>query len=69
MAVDDDLMTAEEVADKLRVGRSTVLLLIRSGEFDGALRATDRGAWRIPRAALDAYIARQQEAAQRRAAS
>lgn len=67
--MDDDLMTVEEVAKTLRVGRPTVLLLIRSGEFAGALRATERGSWRIPRAALDAYIARQQEAAQRRAAS
>lgn len=48
------MLTAEEAAEALSLGRTTVFGLIRSGE----LRSVKIGrARRIPAAAIDAYVA------------
>lgn len=53
--------TVVEVAARLRVHRNTILRHLDKGDFPGAWRMpldTGRGAWKIPQAAIDAFIAR-----------
>ena len=54
------LLRPAEVADYLRVSRSTVYRLIASGEL-GTVHVGARRAARITREALDAYIAKNME--------
>ena len=49
----NEILTVEEVADILYIGKNTVYSLLRSGD----LRAFRIGkSWRIPRFCLDEYI-------------
>ena len=52
----ENLLTVRQAQEKLRVSRTTIDRLVRSGEIDslkvGKLR-------RVPAASVDAYIARQ----------
>jgi excisionase family DNA binding protein len=48
--------TASEIARDFRVGRATVIGLIKHGEFPNAFKAGKL--WRIPCADLSAYIQR-----------
>jgi excisionase family DNA binding protein len=52
---DNDLLTVEQVADKLSVGRTTVYELISSGELPSI---TIRRCRRVLPSDLNAYIAR-----------
>jgi excisionase family DNA binding protein len=56
----DQLHTVREAADKLRVSKSQVYMLIRAGILD-AIRLTSHtgaeGAIRIKQSAIDAYLA------------
>jgi len=49
------LMTASEVANKLRVTPEFITKLARSGEIPGAFQV-GRKCWRIPRAYIDGLL-------------
>ncbi|GAA1287947.1 hypothetical protein Psi02_77940 [Planotetraspora silvatica] len=51
----DDFLTVEEAAQLLKIGRSTVYDLLRSGDLASFLVANRR---RIPRSAIDELVAR-----------
>lgn len=52
-----DDYTAAELADRLRLNRMTVTKMCRVGALAGAYRAgIGRGVWRIPEAAVAAYL-------------
>ena len=55
MMTREQIYTAEEVAQILRVNPRTVHRLIKRGELEAF---TISGEYRIPQSALDAYIAR-----------
>lgn len=49
----DDLLTAEEACEALRIGKNALYRLLGAGE----LKAYRNGrVWRIPRQAIEAYI-------------
>lgn len=48
------MLTVEEAAQQLRIGRTQMFALIASGEVNSVKIGRSR---RIPRAALDAYVA------------
>lgn len=49
----DDLLTADEAAEALRVGKNNLYKLLESGQ----LKAYRNGrVWRIPRVAIEDYI-------------
>ncbi len=59
------LLTAQEVADRLRVNRQTAVRYLREGIIPGGLMIGEggndkTGAWRLPESALDAYVAERQ---------
>lgn len=61
----DILLTAQEVADRLRVNRQTAVRYLREGIIPGGLMIGEggndkTGAWRLPESALDAYLAERQ---------
>jgi excisionase family DNA binding protein len=60
-----ELLSAEEVATRLRVKTNTVQKWCREGRFDGALSMGQAG-WRIPVASVDAFLARTAERAARK---
>ena len=51
------ILTASEVADRLRLTTRTVTIYAAEGRFPGAFKAGPR--WRFPESALAAYIERQ----------
>lgn len=52
----DDLLTAEEACEALKIGKNALYRLLASGE----LRAYRNGrVWRIPRQAVERYICTQ----------
>jgi len=54
----DDLLTVAEVASILRCNDDTVRSLIRSGRLSASdIRTGRRSFYRVPRAAIDAYLA------------
>jgi excisionase family DNA binding protein len=53
---DDAILTLQEVAALLKIGRKTAYTMVQRGELP-AFRV--RGQWRCRRADLDAWIARQ----------
>jgi excisionase family DNA binding protein len=55
MSDDNELLTVEEVAGKLNIGRTTVYELIASGDLPSI---TIRRCRRVLRSDLDAYITR-----------
>ncbi|PZM91334.1 MAG: excisionase [Actinobacteria bacterium] len=59
--VDEDLMTMDEAAEVLRVSRWTVFRLIKERELTSLL--VGRRCRRVTRSSVQAYIARQLEAA------
>jgi excisionase family DNA binding protein len=52
---DDELLTVEQVADTLKIGRTTVYELLTSGDLPSV---TIRRCRRVLRSDLNAYIAR-----------
>ena len=56
--MDDDLLTVEDVAERLRVDEATVRRMAERGEFEGAFKVGRL--WRIPSQGVTAYIQRQQ---------
>lgn len=55
-------LTATELAARLRVHRETITRYIAAGLFPGSYRMKGpRGQWRIPQAAVIAYIERDQQ--------
>lgn len=55
MSNDDELLTVEDVADTLKIGRTTVYELMASGDLPSV---TIRRCRRVLRSDLNAYIAR-----------
>ncbi len=53
MAVVQDLLTPEEVAEYVRVNPQTIYRLLRGGKLPGAKIGHQ---WRVRRADLDAYL-------------
>lgn len=51
------MLTVEEAAQQLRIGRTQMFALISSGNVNSVKIGRSR---RVPRAALDAYVARLQ---------
>ena len=49
----EDMMSAEEVSEALRIGHNTVYSLLKSGELK-AFRCGKN--WKIPRAALERFV-------------
>ncbi len=49
------LLTAREVADKLRVHRQVVKVWLRSGRLKG-IKIGTRGDWRVSQEDLDTYL-------------
>lgn len=60
-----ELLSAAEVATRLRVKTNTVQKWCREGRFDDAL-AMGQAGWRIPMASVDAFLARAAERAARK---
>jgi excisionase family DNA binding protein len=56
-----EFLTIRQLQTRLRISRSTAVRLLKAGRFHGAFRISRD--WRIPRAAVDAFIKAQQEAA------
>jgi hypothetical protein len=59
------LLSAEEVAQLLRVKTNTVQKWCRTGMFDGAFAMAQAG-WRIPAACIDVFLARATERSTRK---
>lgn len=55
MEMEKLLLTAEEAAGLLGIGRTAVFRLMRQGELSGVLIGASR---RFPRAEIDAYVGR-----------
>ena len=55
MSDDDELLTVEQVADLLKIGRTTIYELMNSGDLPSV---TIRRCRRVLRSDLNAYIAR-----------
>ena len=53
----DELMTVAQVAARVKVNPETVRRWLRSGQLRGTL-LDDRAGWRIPKAEVDAFLAR-----------
>jgi len=51
----DELMTAQEVATRLRVSRETVRRWLRDGKLKGFV-VSDAAGWRIPVSEVDRFI-------------
>jgi len=58
------VLSAREAAHYVHTRRATVVDLARAGAIAGCWR-TESGHWRIPRSALDAYLAAERAAAER----
>ena len=61
----DMLLTAQEVADRLRINRQTAVKYLREGIIPGGLMIGEggnekAGAWRLPESALEAYLTTRQ---------
>lgn len=53
----DPLLTAQEVADELRLHVNVILRMAKAGKLPGAFRTGERhGVWRIPRSGLESYV-------------
>lgn len=57
--MDDELLTVEDVAVRLRVDEATVRRMADQGQFAGAFKVGRL--WRIPEQGVKDYIKRQQE--------
>ena len=57
--MDDELLTVEDVAMRLRIDEATVRRMAERGEFAGAFKVGRL--WRIPEQGVKAYIQRRQE--------
>lgn len=53
-----ELLRVDEVAEALRVSRSTAYRIVSSGALDPRVHVGDRGSTRITRDALNVYISR-----------
>jgi excisionase family DNA binding protein len=53
----DDLLSTDEAAEALKIGKNQIYALLSSGELKGY--RTGRRTWRIPRPALTEYVFRQ----------
>ena len=53
----DELLTAEEACEALKIGRNAIYSLLISGELKGYRVGRGR-TWRIPRQALTEYVCR-----------
>ncbi len=62
----DEILTVEEVAQRLRMPTKSVGNLLRARAFPGAFKAGlgSKSPWRIPESSLRAFIAKQQAAHQ-----
>jgi len=60
-----ELMTGSEVREYLQIAPRTLQTLIKRGQLKGAFKIGTRhnSEWRIPRASVEEYLARQMEAA------
>lgn len=59
---DPDILTLEETAEYLRIGRRTLERLLANGEFPPAVKVGQQ--WRVHRRALEAYFAVPQASAE-----
>lgn len=59
-----EYLTSDDLCKTLRIHRNTALSLLNSGEIEGAFRIVRE--WRIPRGAIEKYVARQTEEARQR---
>ena len=50
-------MTVEDVAEELRVSRTTVYRLLKNRQIPGAFRLNATGAWRVNSGTLERWIA------------
>jgi excisionase family DNA binding protein len=62
--IERGVLSAREAAHYVHTRRATVVDLARAGAIAGCWR-TSAGHWRIPRTALDAYLAAERAAAER----
>lgn len=60
----DEFLTVPEVSKRYRMHSTSVSGLCRAGELPGAYRnGKGRGHWRIPVAAINAYVAKRSQQA------
>jgi excisionase family DNA binding protein len=62
LLVSDDLLTADEIAKRLRVSLETVRRWLRSGELRGFRPGGTKAGWRIREADLAAFLGKRSEA-------
>ena len=62
--IERGVLSAREAAHYVHTRRATVTDAARAGAIAGCWR-TEAGHWRIPRSALDAYLAAERAAAER----
>ena len=55
-------MTVDQLAETLRISRTSVYRMLKSGELPGAMRLGGAGSWRIDRDKIEKWIADQQAA-------
>lgn len=48
-------LTSKQVAERLQLAQSTILIYCRDGVFPGAFQAKKHGAWRIPESDLEQH--------------
>jgi excisionase family DNA binding protein len=63
--VEEEYLTTEEVAERLRIGTRTVLNWLNAGKLRGARLSGRRAGWRIRASEVDRFMREQEEATAR----